>query len=664
MESNDSNSNIKRLRDLCLKLICSNLCVTYEICKRNSWKIPTDYGTLIYEYFIENNYPINENDLNLFTSSITSLKSFFLNGKFNDYSNFLLNINKDYLRTIKCFLYDYRYGLKNLLNLLENCENIEKFELYCYCNNYPLAIMEVPNEFNLFINSLNNSSSTLTELIIFHEKVIKVDFNIEIIMKNCNKLNIFKFDGLIEDFNKYCDIFKSIMSSKNTLKEFFLTVAFNNHSIRYFYEFLENCQNIEILSIVLYNSHSSFIVEFAKCIQLLKKNLKSVSISIHHLDLYFNGLLEFFLTNFSSIQSIELKNNSNYHHFNCDAIFMTNFPYEYCNENLFAKLCKEETKVDNLKRLEIKKLQIQENSMVKLGKIMKSVRKIEYFELDYVFAYGNYQISLINGLSKNINKFIINFYFNFDTIREYEFFEEFFQRCNYHNMNINIYFQRMEDVENRFSYVIRGISDKMFNLTGISLINANLNSTESFQLGDSLRSISTIQFIRLNNNQNMADGFESICNGLVSSGKKLREIQMIDCNLNENHGIYIANLLKSCSNIIVFKIEKNVKFINSLENITNELSKCCHQLKELGINWNKKSAAKNFITNFDKLFKKCLNLKHLNISFKNSNFFMDDERIQICEIIKNLSFKKIKLNNYQLPDHLYTIPMLKDWLFV
>lgn len=190
---------VKTLEKICIRIICSNLNLNYEICEKYGFKIPAAISDKMIKYLRDKDIKVKTDETKIFERRILRLSDFytqifddifydFLNGHHLNYL-YLENVNEFKLKSSKCKIFTKKLEL----SILQNKEN----ELLSFLTNFPVFIEEtviisaLANNLNSISILFRNTSENLQKLDISFGKFTKEAF-----LKFISQ--IFKFQHLEE----------------------------------------------------------------------------------------------------------------------------------------------------------------------------------------------------------------------------------------------------------------------------------------------------------------------------------------------------------------------------------------------------------------------------------------------------------------------------------
>lgn len=204
--------------------------------------------------------------------------------------------------------------------------------------------------------------------------------------------------------------------------------------------------------------------------------------------------------------------------------------------------------------------------------------------------------TLFNNVITNIRKELSkNFRVNIMTTNvtcEIDYFDDVEQKLSVKKMEMSIF---DKFVENNLQF--RSLSfyefDKKFVQSCIriklieekdSFVFYTAENPKIFNLNIIFNNFSQIAVFHMNFHNFSLKEFELICSSLSKSSNKLNELIFIGCDLTENQGKLLGNLLMTCTHIVKFYICFDKKIKNGWEDICKGLKKSVNYLKELNFN--------------------------------------------------------------------------------
>ncbi|CAD5125439.1 unnamed protein product [Dimorphilus gyrociliatus] len=196
------------------------------------------------------------------------------------------------------------------------------------------------------------------------------------------------------------------------------------------------------------------------------------------------------------------------------------------------------------------------------------------------------------------------------------------------------------DVSSILNYLSAAIYSSSKTLRTITIEDCCLANGNVKFLGLPIMACNSIEVFNLNGNKFMMnDGFNSLCSGLKNSSHSIKSISLRDCNLQEEQGLCLGDLLKNCNTLEIIDLSWNLKLNQVFYNLCEGLrsSSYLESINLTNCNINRKSAIA--IAN---LLENCTNLLEINLS---ENKCMEDGFGMICQSLKsNLNLQNLMLN--------------------
>lgn len=358
---------VRLLMKICLKDVCDNLNLNYEICKMNNLKIPQKTLHEILNFRKKCKKVINADEVKIFIKKFSELSYLNLNNK-------LFNLNN----------YDFL-----------NNHQLESFSIM-EINNFQVTL---PN-FKLFIKNL--VISDVRFFINSTEEERKNFFKYSLHVENSIIFDFLKFD------NNSKQIFYLLEKSYEKLKVFkIINCSFDGESMEFFLSkifLLENLQEFHFFAKVEWELEKEL-----KNIKLMKKerefgkNLKRL-----HIPHYFFLINKFMFENLKNLEFLEIT---------CSLNGST------CTQGIFKTLS--ETQLPFLRECHLRILKSDEIVRGEIVDFLKTLRKLRKISLS-IFLSDSFKIETFNSLI-NSRDTLQNIYLspNFQENREM-FFKEFF----------------------------------------------------------------------------------------------------------------------------------------------------------------------------------------------------------------------------------------------
>lgn len=556
----DCEKMVAYLETLCLRSIIENLRLNNLIIRREKWIIPVDIANLIYLFYFENVYDINENDFEIFSSSFCSISKIIIDRKFYQSSRYFLNINTEKLKEIHCCLYlkesslgQYelekeklkqiyleKYWLTSLNNLLKrvNCVeilNVNFLDLdsyyYSRCNDDKFR--EV---FNLFSQYLGK---TLTELNIILSKKYQNCFFIlkefKNFLENCSNLINFKFQNELGIVQRRSFI-EDLNLSKN-LQQLYITIPSQTKKEKLF-NFFNKLERLKIVSIDFENcgwqekilSSLNGLLASKLCLEVLEilsANTYSLSECVIRDCREFKmcqctKFLSYALVNFSYLKVFHYSSK-----LNTDRRFKSILPKEknkFLNVHLSSSLLDSKELEDIIS--EMNKFKIYPDTMI----------------IDQINFNNENSSQMLKKLSKVVKQSKIYINVLWRNVNDFKDFQHSFKKFR----NINFFFKI--NVEKNFLYInLTEIVRKEYLsfIKELQLEREAVRIIENKNLEIVFKHFCYLEIIQIYGNT-QENSYVNIFNGLSILAMNLREINLIDCNILEENRESFENLIQRC----------------------------------------------------------------------------------------------------------------------
>ncbi|CAD5126727.1 unnamed protein product [Dimorphilus gyrociliatus] len=389
----------------------------------------------------------------------------------------------------------------NVGNLVKNCFVIESINLdwnkrmgnglerFCIGLFYSQSTLK-----NIYLNQCNldeNQFKKIGNIMKYYSKLERIDLGFNLNMKN----------GIIN----FC---QGLIESATNLKE----INFENCNL--------NAKKCYWIGHLFSKSSNIENVNLKGNFELGDNGIKSIC---HGLQRSINSLkiINFEQCNLNEEQCNYIGNLFKY----CSLIEAVNFKSNSKMEHGFQNVCKGLVKSSNsLKHINLECCQIDKESCINLGELLKNCSKIETINLK-------------------------------------------------ENRNIS------DAVE----HICNGLLPSVKALKSINLNSCNFSKQQCFSIGKLLEKCSKIEKINLGYNSNMKTGVKNICNGLQQSSNTLKHISFEFCELDKNQANDIGNLLEICNKIETIDLKWNRNIGNGFKNIAEGLLIAVNTLQYINI---------------------------------------------------------------------------------
>lgn len=185
-------------------------------------------------------------------------------------------------------------------------------------------------------------------------------------------------------------------------------------------------------------------------------------------------------------------------------------------------------------------------------------------------------------------------------------------------------------------------------LKEIDLSYYDLSKNEAKNIGGVLVHCLNIETINLTGNRNMSHGFSKICLSLIQS-KKLKILNLSDCNLKVLNGKSLHNLLRNCMSLNFLLIKKNKQLPFDFGQAFEKNSKVSTTLTTIDVSYS--IVDDNQSENFEKMLCNCSNIQKINYShnfIRKEGFFQSFLKdSKIFTTLTDISFSNCKFNQNQ-----------------
>lgn len=535
------------LQDFCTKNICNNLKLNNSIIKLKNWKIPLKTGNSIFSFYSKNVCNIDWKDLEIFHSSTISFSSLTLNKKFYRFPKFFLKIDVKSINELNCFLDFHGYWYHSLKILLKRINNIEILNIFIIFNLSKYKNFETCHQirdvFNLFYEYLNKN--LLIELRIYFSPIYQIDtktmFVLRKFIRNCRNLKLFHFQNIIIDHVE--NHFLNDLNLSTFLKDLKIKIPSSFEFLK-IVENLHQLNNLKILFIDLLNifKTSAFDVILTALLRS-KSTLEELKILLK-IDEFIKNF-KFLLKNFQLLKKIIISSTS----------------LSDCQNNFIGiddRLNGEEFSILHIKRSSIQSIDIQNilDSLKDHHKVWDELvlEEFTFEDFSHIDLY-----KYINDLSKLAKRTLI--FLQVD-VYSYDIGENLIYTIN-NCKNIDFFFS-IDFKKDFYCSVLHGIeSSQSFNtIRKLRLSEIFIGQAcHHFDFKTFFEQFKHLETIDLSCNS-LQEIMNKVCQGLLNSTNKLKEINFSNCSLKENNRDCFQNLLRNCSSLEILIIEYNGNFID------------------------------------------------------------------------------------------------------
>lgn len=240
-------------------------------------------------------------------------------------------------------------------------------------------------------------------------------------------------------------------------------------------------------------------------------------------------------------------------------------------------------------------IQIQGN---KLAELLSNCSNIEKIRLNHNFELRDEMIAIVQQLiksSKNLN--ILQFGNCFWNPESCKNLGELISNCS--KISIFTSFGNALLEYNNYN-ICEGLTKSSSYLREIDFSFSDLNKEKCQHIGILLLNCSYIENIDLSCNNQMFDGFNYICKGLLNSSENLKCINLALCELTVDNLKDLENLLLNCILLEKLNLDRNIQVKFEFSNLYNCLLKLKKNLKFLHLRHCKLN--KNHIFELQQLF--------------------------------------------------------------
>lgn len=495
----------KTLKLIALDRICINLSEQRQICTKNSWKIPTKIGDLIFNHYFKssNCFSINENHIKFFYKDITSLSKIKPSENLYKYLEFFMEIDKDGLEEIDdTNLISFKNFIEIITTLLKGTKNIKKLTLSCGFKTKEIYKLlenskDKLTEINFmgvsntgFCSEFLNSTTNLHKLVIKHYTVTNhTPFNLNFILFN----------------------------STETIREIDLSFIqlINDESI----EILNKCKNLRIIRFLNLKNSPNSIRELMKNFH----NPNNYIIELSFIDLGEEFKLNFYLdfkfieSNFPNIEEINLAFPK------CES--MENYDISNLSQNVIN--------LNNLTIIHLSKCALDNKNCRIFGNVLKNLKNLTTLKLSHIDFDQNCSFSdIFNGITLGLTCKLKELFFEYFSLNEND--------CKVFGnilcfLRIKCLFLRSIHIFADGIYpILDGLQISRETLTELSLIRCRLNEYHAKRLGETLIKINSLEKFCLNFNENIDVGVVTVFQGLLASKNTLKSINIEYCLFEKN----------------------------------------------------------------------------------------------------------------------------------
>ncbi|CAD5111588.1 unnamed protein product [Dimorphilus gyrociliatus] len=404
-----------------------------------------------------------------------------------------------------------------LANFLEACHSLKNVNLV-YITNSESGFITICDA----LKSSCNSLSTIAVYLVNLNKEQSVSLGD--LLEKCTRLEDINIDYLCNCDDGLSSICNGLTSSSNTLSTIHVeNCAFTEEQSVWMGDFLKECHSLK--TIIWNNKCHGF--------KNICNGLKSSSNSLLKIDFRYNLFTEDesywlgeFLEECTRLESVNLGNCKKF-------------------RNGFVKVCLGlKSSSNSLFKLKLNKCSLTDEQCCCLGNLLSECNSLRILHIDNFMCSGSgfrkvlsRQTSLANSLVKFSFKNSLKVEEHFNSVGE------FLKECKGLKKADSSYNYSLGKC---YSKVFDGLKSSSKSLLKLNLSDCRLTKENSVCLADFLTECCCLEDVYLSHNYNMRDGFEKICDGLVSSSNSLLSLCVLECYFTEAQTNWLRNLLSSC----------------------------------------------------------------------------------------------------------------------
>lgn len=613
-----------KLQKICLINICQNLNLNLKMCKKNGYKIPGNFGNLLFDLYSQRTFPIKREDLDFFLSDFVVLNRLNLTGKLSNNLDFFSAINKNNLKSIKFSMYNNGVSFDCLEKTLENCNRLESFEIFFDLHMPKVLSIKKITSLERVILLLRNSCKTLQTLrlnfsswqfaLIFNEKELRYYKNLRTFELNGNYFNFPKVEGF----------FKALKYSHRTLEELSFDLSLSDY---FGIPALQNFTRLTFISINILDG-SVPMVNILKNLLPASNTLKTISLSSFRMQSIFKKPLIYILENFRLVERVKFSVSS------FDETF-------YRSDDSLFNDSKDEIDDETLQNLRpsaklkffyFLNFKLNISNLMTLVNILEMSCNLEELVIDCIRIPQQLPNNFYLNYSNFVKKIILYIeIFKFSTKNEYINFTNLFQQCQ--NTQFHLFLHReINDLQNSPDFINDLFQQSTPILNGIVFNYWNISSTEYGKFDKIFQKFNNLKIVRFKSCKNLSGAFEILSDGLLKSAPNLVQLDFSYCSLSSVNGPFLEKILRQCRNLEVFKFLGNPDI--SIHYILDGLINSSPNLKVFQAHWSR--GHKNNFIKLNKLLRKLINLEIFCLFFEIEKISKKGFK-EMCEIIYNYS---------------------------
>lgn len=551
-----------RLENICLNSICLNLYLNYRICKKNSLRIPSRIGQLIFENSFIILLKFDSNDLKFFKKEITDLKSIDLQKKQFKYIEYYDFLNGHNLDLLQIGIIE-KFNLKNSKNFHltsneiiikhygTNSNNTGKLLNYCFIKeSITLLLKEDSENFNDFINLIKNCDDSLRILDLQENNLSLIEFEkiLKILTTKPNLKNL-SID-LLSSNNDYENLNENIKNnlfvnlSENVTD---LNIAIDDYLYKNFYNVLDKFKYLNSLALWTLPGDDKMI---GKILNLIRINYCN---NLQKLELHFEDLSEF--------SNDCLADNLKYFH-KLTNITISSYNVNNClNWKIFDGL------MNSSKTLEDIDISFYEftNNDDSIDKFLIECSSLNSIDIGMFFSF-DVNIDCINIVLNSCK----------DKLKDLKFHscytdEDKIEKLNFpifknlYELHIcAVYFQN-----NSMQLFFKSIQNLAINLTSLIIADCGLSLSNIHRLRDFLTLAINLKHIDFRNNNYLGDGIGQLFTYLPSP-YRIEYINLVNCGIKDHHLNTILPFFKNFKNLKTLNMAYNrISGLSTIELLSN-----------------------------------------------------------------------------------------------
>ncbi|CAD5126370.1 unnamed protein product [Dimorphilus gyrociliatus] len=278
----------------------------------------------------------------------------------------------------------------------------------------------------------------------------------------------------------------------------------------------------------------------------------------------------------------------------------------------------------SLKQINLSMCSMAKSQGRDLGNLLEKCSNIENIDLSWNTSLAEEWIAIFKGLRASSSTLKEVNLSSCSLDEKYgKFIGEVLNDCN-NIEEINLSWNK--EMKSQLSFILNCLSKSSNTLKVVDISWNYLLEEHGNSIGEIFQQYSNIQVINLSGNKQLENGWSAICNGLLKSVNCLRDIDISSCELGENCGRSIGNLLENCSNVEIFNISWNKHLDNDLLAICKGLVNSANTLTDIDFQYCYLTESQgNIIGN---MLNSCTNLNTVDFS---SNIHVGRGLSRICD---------------------------------